>query len=39
MLQKDEWKKELEREFKQDNYPKWPNEIMLKTLFGNYAKQ
>jgi SAM-dependent methyltransferase len=36
----DEWNKEIQREKKERNYPKWPNEVMLKILFGgsNYLK-
>jgi hypothetical protein len=30
----DEWNKEIQREKKESKYPKWPNEVMLKTLFG-----
>ena len=30
----DEWNKEILREKQQRKYPKWPNEVMLKLLFG-----
>ncbi|MEQ1656512.1 MAG: class I SAM-dependent methyltransferase [Nitrospira sp.] len=35
-----EWNKEMQRENKVQKYPKWPNEAMLKVLFGgtNYLK-
>ena len=33
-----EWAEELKREKDLDRYPKWPNEIMLKVLFGKYLK-
>lgn len=29
-----EWNKEIQREKKELKYPKWPNEVMLKILFG-----
>ena len=30
----DQWNKEIQREKKERKYPKWPNEAMLKILFG-----
>ena len=30
----DGWNKEIQREKKERKYPKWPNEVMLKVLFG-----
>lgn len=30
----DKWNKEIQREKKEWKYPKWPNEVMLKMLFG-----
>jgi ubiquinone/menaquinone biosynthesis C-methylase UbiE len=30
----DEWNKEILREKQESKYPKWPNEVMLKILFG-----
>ncbi len=30
----DEWNKEILREKQERKYPKWPNEVMLKILFG-----
>ena len=37
----DAWNKEFQREIKERKYPKWPNEVMLKTLFGgsNYLSE
>lgn len=35
-MQKTEWKNELLRELKAEDYPKYPNEVMLKVIFGNY---
>lgn len=32
--QKDEWNQEIQREKQKASYPKWPNEAMLKVLFG-----
>jgi SAM-dependent methyltransferase len=29
-----EWNREIQREKKEEKYPKWPNEVMLKVLFG-----
>ncbi len=29
-----EWNKEIQRDKKERKYPKWPNEVMLKILFG-----
>lgn len=37
-MQEKEWAIELKRESDEDNYPNWPNEIMLKVLFGKYLK-
>lgn len=36
----DEWNKEVQREKSEKQYPKWPNEVMLKLLFGgkNYLE-
>ena len=36
----DAWNKEIQREKQQRQYPKWPNEVMLKILFGgsNYLQ-
>ena len=31
----EEWNKEIQREKKEQKYPKWPNEAMLKILFGS----
>lgn len=35
-----EWNKEIQREKEANQYPRWPNEVMLKILFGgsNYLK-
>ena len=30
----DAWNKEIQREKQQRQYPKWPNEVTLKILFG-----
>ena len=30
------WNEELEKEYREGNFPKWPNEIMLKIIFGRY---
>jgi len=30
------WNDELEKEYKDGNFPQWPNEIMLKIIFGQY---
>ena len=37
----DEWNKEFLRENKERKYPKWPNEVMMKVLFGgnNYLSE
>ncbi len=37
----DEWNKEIKRESQAQKYPKWPNEVMLKVLFGgsDYLKR
>lgn len=32
--QRDEWNEEIKREKNASAYPKWPNEVMLKVLFG-----
>ena len=39
--QSKEWAEEIQRHFKSGQYPKWPNEAMLKILFGgsNYLKR
>lgn len=39
IMQNKEWAEELERESDRDNYPQWPNEVMLKVLFGSYLKK
>ena len=38
-MQSKEWADELNRELDRENYPQWPNETMLKVLFGNYLKK
>ena len=38
-MQNQEWAEELKRETDRDNYPQWPNETMLKVLFGSYLKK
>ena len=38
-MQNKEWADELKRELDRENYPQWPNETMLKVLFGNYLKK
>ena len=35
-MQKTEWNNELLRELKAGDYPKYPNEVMLKVIFGGY---
>ena len=37
----EEWNKELQRQLNEGRYPKWPNEVMLKVLFGgsNYLPE
>ena len=37
-MQNKEWAEELKRESDRNNYPQWPNEVMLKVLFGSYLK-
>ena len=34
-MQNKEWAEELKRESDRNNYPQWPNEVMLKVLFGS----
>jgi len=38
-MQSKEWAEELKRELDRENYPQWPNETMLKVLFGSYLKK
>ena len=38
-MQSNEWAEELKRELDRENYPQWPNETMLKVLFGSYLKK
>lgn len=40
-MQKEEWVREIVREVESGKYPKWPNETMVKLIFGgnNYLKQ
>ena len=38
-MQSKEWAEELQRELDRENYPQWPNETMLKVLFGSYLKK
>lgn len=38
-MQKLEWNQEFLRELATGSYPKYPNEVMLKVIFGNYLKQ
>lgn len=38
-MQSQEWAEELKRETDRGNYPQWPNETMLKVLFGSYLKK
>ena len=33
--QRDEWARELERQKQSGHYPRWPNEAMLKVIFGS----
>ena len=35
-MQKTEWNNEFLRELKAGKYPKYPNEAMLKVIFGSY---
>lgn len=35
-MQKQEWNDEFKRELETGNYPKYPNEVMLKLIFGSY---
>ena len=37
-MQNQEWSEELKREIDVNNYPQWPNEVMLKILFGSYTR-
>ena len=37
-MQSKEWAEELKRELDRENYPQWPNETMLKVLFGSYLR-
>ena len=37
-MQSKEWAEEL-KELDRENYPQWPNETMLKVLFGSYLKK
>tara|TARA_B110000444_G_scaffold233239_1_gene242591 strand:+ start:1160 stop:1837 length:678 start_codon:yes stop_codon:yes gene_type:complete len=38
-MQNKEWAEELKRESDRDNYPQWPNEVMLKVIFGSYLEK
>lgn len=38
-MQSKEWADELKKELDRENYPQWPNETMLKVLFGSYLKK
>ncbi len=38
-MQKIEWNNEFVRELQSGNYPKYPNEVMLKIIFGNYLEK
>jgi len=37
-MQKTEWNNEFLRELKAEEYPKYPNEAMLKVIFGSYLR-
>ena len=37
-MQNKEWAEELKRESDRNNYPQWPNEVMIKVLFDSYLK-
>jgi ubiquinone/menaquinone biosynthesis C-methylase UbiE len=37
-MQKIEWNNEFVRELQSGNYPKYPNEVMLKIIFGSYLE-
>lgn len=37
--QREEWNAELRREASAGSYPRWPNEAMVKVLFGTYLEQ
>lgn len=36
--QGDKWAEEFQRQIQSGSYPKWPNEAMVKVIFGNYLK-
>lgn len=38
-MQKQEWNQEFIRELSTGNYPKYPNEVMLKLVFGSYLEK
>ena len=38
-MQKQEWNDEFLRELATGNYPKYPNEVMLKVVFGSYLEK
>lgn len=38
-MQKQEWNQEFLREFATGNFPKYPNEVMLKVVFGSYLEK
>ena len=38
-MQREEWNVEIKREFSTGAYPKYPNEVMVKTIFGDYLSK